>query len=343
MKVENNKMAELMYYMRERESIRLKKEAGEPWPWTGDKILQTYKFTNVKRAHDRTTRAFVKFYREHYDKSDLLRNEVLLYNCAVARYVGTMEFQRQVGWLPHHDGRRICSTIARMRKRGEKAFTGAYIITSAGTAGPKERVVAGYLAGLWKRAANVVVAIGGDRSWEAGYNVMTTLPGFKGSGFMTKEVLQDFLLITDLPVNDADSWTPMGPGARRGINRLLKRPKDHRQPEKKFIEEVQELHKLLKGWWSDTYPKSGALTAHDVQFVLCEYDKWQRVLKKQGKPKNKYHYRGSHENLHTDEGQGGQTVDAGPPPTELAGEDVPRVPKGRSQAARRRGGNRAVV
>ena len=33
----------------------LKKQSGEPYPWTDDPILQKYKFTNVFREDDATT------------------------------------------------------------------------------------------------------------------------------------------------------------------------------------------------------------------------------------------------------------------------------------------------
>ena len=45
--------------------------------------------------------------------------------------------------------------------------------------------------------------------------------GFGGSGFMAKEVLLDAIKWPSLAnmVVDGD-WTPPGPGARRGLNRL---------------------------------------------------------------------------------------------------------------------------
>ena len=49
-------------FMIKREQIRLYKEAGEPWPWSDDQILNTYKFTNVKREDDRTTRWMREFW-----------------------------------------------------------------------------------------------------------------------------------------------------------------------------------------------------------------------------------------------------------------------------------------
>lgn len=40
----------------ERESIRIKKESGQPRPWTTDAVLDKYKFTHLFRTDDRTTK-----------------------------------------------------------------------------------------------------------------------------------------------------------------------------------------------------------------------------------------------------------------------------------------------
>ena len=46
----------LVYFITEREAIRLKKEAGEPKPWTSDPILQQYRFCNVRRMDDKVSK-----------------------------------------------------------------------------------------------------------------------------------------------------------------------------------------------------------------------------------------------------------------------------------------------
>src|SRR5579864_4281987 len=50
------------YWIGERHSIYLKKQAGLPKPWTVDLILQQYKFTNPFRENDRGT----VWLREHF-------------------------------------------------------------------------------------------------------------------------------------------------------------------------------------------------------------------------------------------------------------------------------------
>ena len=46
---------EFWWFCEERERIRIAKEAGKPRPWTTDHILNTHKFTNIDRLHDRGT------------------------------------------------------------------------------------------------------------------------------------------------------------------------------------------------------------------------------------------------------------------------------------------------
>lgn len=273
----------LTSYMAERELIRIRREEGLPFPWTDDVILQTYKFTNVRRSDDRTSRAFAAFYREHYERAG---DEELLYNCGVARYFGTVGFQRNVGWMSKHDSRKLSAVASAMQDRGEQVFTGAYMITNSGRSGAKHVVVATYLRGLWNEA-RAIVAVGREsRSWEAMYRKLIRLPGFGGTGFMAKEVLQDFLYMSNLTFHDAETWTPMGPGARRGMNRLQWREVRYRQPEELWIQEVQALHQYLAPWWLRLYSKR--LTAHDVQFNLCEFDKYERVRLGEGRPRSRY-------------------------------------------------------
>lgn len=42
-------------YVREREAIRIKRERGEPPPWTNDQVLRAHSFTNVRRIDDPDT------------------------------------------------------------------------------------------------------------------------------------------------------------------------------------------------------------------------------------------------------------------------------------------------
>ena len=45
-----------VYFIHERESIRLRKESGLHQPWTVDPILNDYYFCNINREDDKTTK-----------------------------------------------------------------------------------------------------------------------------------------------------------------------------------------------------------------------------------------------------------------------------------------------
>lgn len=276
----------LWSYIAERERIRVLRATGKVWPWTDDPILRQYKFTNVKRIHDRTTQAFLATYRKHRAAP----SHEALYNCAVRRFFGTAEFDATVGWRDTHSAEVLRDAVARCKR----PWTGAYIICAGAAGVPKVEVVAVHLEGLWQKAQTITMEIANRSSWEAGFQLMHTLPGFGGSGFMCKEVLQDYILWLQCHlskqevVRDQKSWTPIGPGAHRGLNRIADRPLQIVMPPPTALKEILQLQEELNPLWTAAYPSAENLTAHDVQFCLCEYDKYERVRLGQGRPRSTY-------------------------------------------------------
>jgi len=270
-------------YMHERYRIFLRKEAGEPPPWTDDWILRKYKFTNVKRAHDRTTRHFRAIYDQHRDAP----YEDIVLNCAVYRYFGTAEMADALGWLTvdSWDADAVEQVARERAADGLRVFTGAYMVTNAQIKAPKVHVVPHYFLDPIGRigASNVADTARETRSWQSAFNTLVGHKGFGGTGFITKEVLQDAILTPVLEdATDIDTWTPFGPGARRGLERIYgKLRTDERLPA------TQDLHGLQydPDMWPAGFPH---LNLHDIQFSLCEFDKHQRVLNGEGVPKTLY-------------------------------------------------------
>ena len=271
---------EFYAFMQERENVRLRKEADDPWPWTEDKILQEYKFTNVKRANDRTTRWFWKVLDEHAEEPI----RVQLFNCALFRYFGTIEFYEAVGWRNTWTvtDQLYVKEYAKTRLASkERVFTGAYVITNQGIKAPKQDVVVDhFLTPFWHECTNLVVIACKTNSWEAVAKEMMKLKGFGGTGFMTKEVLQDAIhtpVLSDCI--DRDTWCPIGPGARRGLNRVFERPLNETRKFDDMLEELRELWKMQTLRWPLEWE---ALELHDIQFQLCEFDKYLRVMNNEG-------------------------------------------------------------
>ena len=103
------------------------------------------------------------------------------------------------------------------------------------------------------------------------------------SRFYGKEIVLDALhgsrALRSL-IDDINEWCPCGPGARRGLNRIFGRQTslfvEDNDVESAFISEMasllSEAQKRMPGWCKDM-----DIELHDIQFQLCEFDKYERI------------------------------------------------------------------
>jgi 5-hmdU DNA kinase, helical domain len=274
-------------FMAAREQLRLRKEAGEPWPWSDDEILNTYKFTNVKREHDRTTRWMRKNWTGPHENAP---SGEIIFNCALFRYFGTAEFAAAVGWQTSYNPEYVIEIARRRHQNGLPVFTGAYIIPSLGQRKPKHEAVCRVILGaVWKDREQLAEIAATTRSWRAVAVGLSRLPGFGGTGFMAKEVLQDVIQTRVLAgATDRNTWCPAGPGARRGLNRIFTRPVRAQIAEARALREMLALFAAAPTRLPSFMP---SLELHDIQFQLCEFDKYERVRCGEGRPKALYRRR----------------------------------------------------
>lgn len=288
--------AEFFAFIREREGIRLRRAGGGPFPWTKDPILLQYKFTNVKRAHDRTSRELVRrFYRPHEDD----KPELVLLNAALARYFGRVEFMDALGWQTGFRPKTIIKLAMKRMEQKLPVFTGAYIVTSGNTSGPKpETVVNNYITSLWEhRKAIVGIAHRWDCWRPTIEHMMDHCAGFGGSGFMAKETILDVRYTNAFwkrgRPKDMNEWTPIGPGTMRGVSRILgvDKPADRRKQPKASPRDTLDVCRelFLRSKRANNWPVMFVkLELSDIAFQLCEFDKYERVRLGQGKPRSLY-------------------------------------------------------
>lgn len=279
-----NPASRFFAFMAKREQLRLRKAAGGAWPWSNDQILNTYKFTNVKREHDRTT----LWMRQHWTGPHENRPAgEIIFNCALFRYFGTVEFAAAVGWQFDFDPETVIKVAENRQRRGERVFTGAYIIPSLGIRGAKHEAVCRIvLASVWDSRFDLASIAQQTQSWRSVAENLRSLPGFGGTGFLAKEVLQDVMQTPVLRnAVDRNTWCPAGPGARRGLNRIFGRSVGQKIPEGQAIKEMIELFKQAQHSLPTFMP---ILELHDIQFQLCEFDKYERSRLGEGRPKALY-------------------------------------------------------
>ena len=82
-------VAGFKYFILERETIRMKKEAGAEKPWSYDEVLTTTKFTNIYRQDDKTSK-FI------YEVCDGLEGVELFGNLVIARLINRIDVLSKV-------------------------------------------------------------------------------------------------------------------------------------------------------------------------------------------------------------------------------------------------------
>mmetsp|Transcript_34561 Transcript_34561/g.78145 ORF Transcript_34561/g.78145 Transcript_34561/m.78145 type:complete len:526 (-) Transcript_34561:139-1716(-) len=280
-------------FIRERERVRERKDRGEDMPWTQDVILKAHKFTNVKREDDATTR----WMRTHWTGPNAEGAGVgeVIFNCALFRYFGTPELAERVGWVKGEwRPREMARAALELRAAGKHCFTRAYCKPhyNSETNDPRKAYasytkVAKYLTSLWSARHELTRIAQETRSWRRLIDELrggkSKISGFGGTGFMAKEVMLDALSTPQLSslIEDRDEWCPCGPGARRGLNRLFDRPTDFciwdARVEAPFVGELQVLLQAARRELGEEWCARVDLEVHDIQFCLCEWDKYERV------------------------------------------------------------------
>lgn len=273
-------------YLKKRDSIRIRRAYGLPREqWTDDPILQKYKFTNVRRQDDWTTRMLVDRF---YDRDATDQNKFL--NCVLGRFFGQFETLQDLGFQydPADIPTNVRDMVARRQAARKSVFTGSYIVPNCGSDLPKHEVVIRIVdeCRTWFRKVR-------DDIWGVTPMqdvVKSLVRNVNGMGsFMAKEVLLDVKLMTSWQPSDWSTWTPMGPGARRGAARVagdgtLLSPLS----EAKALAVAQQLYESRTSLWPSLFVFDHAdgirttervpdLELCDIQFALCEYDKMWRV------------------------------------------------------------------
>lgn len=268
----------LVRWMLERDAIRAKKAAGLPRPWTGDPMLRDFRWCNVRRMDDRVSVALLeRWYTPSSNQPTALTAALLarLVNWpdALLEITGGRAFNLE-------DLPRARSALAARSIRGDKVFTGAYVVP--GVPGRNKVDSVCELVEQVATRADSVLSATMRGTW-------ANLIEFNGMGsFLAGQVVADLAHLTSLFAwQDAPTWAPLGPGSARGINRLLGRPKDKAVTQAQFEVElptlIEVLRPLVPGLWEDR-----GLLAMDIQNCLCEFDKYRRLQLGEGKVRARY-------------------------------------------------------
>ena len=277
------------YWQIEREKIRfLKENLGEDPPWTKDPILQEFKFCQVFREDDRTTRWFKAHIREP------MRNDPkVLMATVIFRWFNLIETGRTLkehDLLLNWDRKKAIEEITKQ----PKWVTGAYIVKTPNGM-DKVTGVAECISHMWKDRNYLMGVLLEDAakeeaSLEKTWHLLRDYP-YMGP-FMAYEVVTD-LRHTCLLENATDimTWANAGPGAMRGLNRLTGRDLDFARRSHDWNKEMCDLYEAAAtridyGMASIRGPHEYEM--REIEGGLCEFDKYSRIFKKEGRTRSVY-------------------------------------------------------
>lgn len=295
----------LLRFILEREAVRVRRQRGAPPPWTKDPILRAYRFTNVHREADAVTLWVKRHIREPYAAHPnlwfmLCVARLVNLPAALQELLGTRyAFGLERRWQPH-----AFATVLEARRRREVQMIGAaYMVTTQGEAMSKPRYLAEVpLQGLWTRARGAQDSFVRRLSAtlaEAHAALMET----RGWGpFLAAQVVADLKYTRYLrKAPDWWTWAALGPGSLRGLKRVLGesvtgawatscrglQPSEFAGPVR--LAQLQALRQALSADLHATRPAPIRLCLQDFQNCLCEFDKYERVRRGEGRPKQLFH------------------------------------------------------
>jgi hypothetical protein len=272
-----------VYWIKERHQIYCKRQANKSKPWTDDEVLQNNFFTNPYREHDKVTKWFRRNIRGvyPYQKSSKVIFATICFRWFNWPPTGRILLQNNLllKWN--------CEKAVKLLKEQDRVFTGAFNISNSGSTKPKvNRVCEDYITPVWEDRQRLIAYLREATTLEEAHKRIKLYPGLGGSGFMAYEVVCDLRYTSILNrATDKMTWSNPGPGAKRGLNRLLDR--NLKSPISKD-EWIAESNRLLRTVNRRILPQLPRFEAREIEHSLCEYDKYERVLFNQGQSKRKY-------------------------------------------------------
>jgi len=278
----------LLYFVWEREVVRIVKERGGEQPYSKDPIFQKYKFTNIRRRDDRVTRWIISNIIQ-----PRVRRQDLWFILLITRLINwppALQHLMDDGLLfnrPHEfDPQAFSDSLEAYKAKRGKVYTGAYMVypTKMDPGSVKSLAIAKHIIAPASRMHGEIVGLIFNDNPLLERLVSQLSSGFGISTFIAGQVAADLTYCPQLDrAADLYSYAPIGPGSSRGLNYLLNRLPNAGWEQTAFNEQLMLINAEI-----DSQLKIKDLTLHDVQNCMCEFSKYCRTVLGEGKPKTTY-------------------------------------------------------
>lgn len=293
----------LRYYIVERYSIYYKKDIlNLPSPWTCNNVFRNYKFTNIRREYDRTSRWLI----ENISRNNKISYEDKIYQTLIFRLFNRIETAEIIGLGDNEffngDYVSRCRDIISKVPDGYRFYTNAYK-----TGGTNSGIFSSYPDD--NRYMSVILMIDDLRNRnyanilsnkENQLEVYLELNRLKGIGrFIAYQLYVDLTYIEEFPFSE-NEFVVAGPGCFYGSELLLidRYDFDGLNPDEMVFYLRDNLDELFiwagcESLSRDEFPglpeDEPIINVMSMENILCEYQKFYRATYGISRPRNKYH------------------------------------------------------
>jgi hypothetical protein len=271
---------QLIYWITERESIRKKKEANLPAPWSDNPVMQTVYFCNVNREDDKVT----KWIRDNW-----FDNEDGYYELAIitARTFNSPSILSDFGqpdaenindWLDN-----LLPTIEVRKSKNLGVWGGAYMVATGGKKVDKGEFCVNNI----KKVANDLHKMHNVTSLRSMHKVLMSFDGI--GEFLSAQIIADLKNTPNHKLYQANDWSTFsspGPGSLRGLSWFF----ETSVTRSKYQEKIKEAYNILEFELEEDI--LNFLCFQNLQNCFCEYDKFMRVSEGIFRSKRNYNGKG---------------------------------------------------
>lgn len=265
------------YFAAERQEIFYKRFNGKQYPWTDDRILNKYKFTNSYRASDRVSQYLINkviYNRKRSIKETFFRILVFKLFNKIETWELLEEKMNEIE-LAQYDFITYDDILHIAMNMGEKIYSAAYIMASGESyfGQPKKHSNHLKLIELLIKD-NVADKLANTKTMQGAYEILIQYPCI--GPFLA------YQLVTDINYSEITSYSEMefvkaGPGAKDGIKKCFLNYEDYSEEDiiRYMVDNQENEFKRLGIIFKDLWGRK--LQLIDCQNIFCEVDKYSRV------------------------------------------------------------------
>ena len=263
----------------ERQRIFYRRALGQPWPWTDNPVLATYKFTNAYRASDRVSQYLIRhvIYRDDLpDAADEVVFRILLFK--LFNKIETWQrLERALGSITFADYRfnQYDAVLTKAMAEGRRIYSAAYIMPPGSSAFGCKAKHQNHLKLLELMMAQALPAkLASARTMQKGFELLRAYP-----------TIGDFLayqFVTDVNYSEVTDFSEMdfvipGPGARDGLRKCFADTGGLGDAELIRLMADRQEHECARLGMEFPSLWGRPLQLIDCQNLFCEVDKYARV------------------------------------------------------------------